>query len=260
MVKITFKILYYMLTPDQSKILELLCSCQPDNIALAEALAKGLNINIVELLEQEGFFELGIKRVADIDGWCALGLIDSRNISSLRAIKYFPNLTFLNCDNNTLNNLHGIEYLAELTTFFCSQNSITDMSGIEKLEKLTKIQCHSNLLTNLRGLENLKWINCSYNPLDSLLGVEHFTKLTHLECSDTNLKNLNPLKYLTKLEYLDCSENPITDLSPLFHLPNLKVLKCNGYGNKKIAASEIDNFQQQQPNCELIRICELTGF
>jgi Leucine-rich repeat (LRR) protein len=243
-----------MLTPDQSKILTLLCTCQTDNIALAEALAKGLNINIVELLEQEDFFELGIKIVADFEPNLLKGNFLTRGITNLSAIKYFPNLTDLDCSFNQLTNLYGIEDLPQLKKLSCYCNELSNIETLEKCAQLEVLDILDNLITSLAVLKKcpkLVILNCSYNRFGDFSDLKFLTQLTHLTCSNARLTNLFGLENLVRLEELDCSDNhEICDLSPLFELPNLRFLNVNN--NYMLFETEIARFRQHQPNCEII--------
>ena len=84
--------------PETAHILRLLCTCQPDSIALADALAKGLGIDILELLEQEGFFELGLRKPNDFTANLLEGDFYYKKAISLKALKYFSHLKFFVVD------------------------------------------------------------------------------------------------------------------------------------------------------------------
>ena len=86
----------------------MLCSCQTDIIVLAELIAESLNINLLTLLKEEGFFELGILTTSDFKPQLLKGDFKCRNITNLRAICYFPNLTTLNCSFNSIVDISSI--------------------------------------------------------------------------------------------------------------------------------------------------------
>ena len=223
-----------MLTSEQSNILALLCSCQPDNIALAEELAKGLNINILEILKQEGFFELGIEKPSSFHPRLLegnfIGILYSPPLKSLKAIQHFPQLTHLDCSYNTTAKLKGIEFLPKLTYFRCAHNNLKHLEALKNCTQLQILDCYYNKLTNLTGLENC-------------------TELLSLTCSRNKLSNLKGLENCTQLQILDCHENKLTDLSALYQLPKLRMLDI--YKNPSLSNSQIARFRQHQPNCEL---------
>lgn len=173
--------------------------------------------------------------------------LDDKGISSLKGIEYFPNLTYLYCNNNNLteldisknpklkilycnrNKLTQLDYSAneELSELYCNNNELQSLSGIHpaltKLQcsgnkistmtlnapKLTSLMCSKNKLTGLGSshLPELKTLDCSSNQLTYLL-IEDCTKLERLYCSSNKLKNLN-VSTFASLVYLDCSNNEL---------------------------------------------------
>jgi Leucine-rich repeat (LRR) protein len=198
-----------MLNPEQSKILTLLCTCQADNIALAETLAKGLNINIIALLEQEGFFELGIMDTSCFSGNLLHGHFDRCVISSLRAITYFPNLRRLNVSGNQLLSLAGLENCIRIKSLSCSNNQLSS-------------------LLELKNLTELEYLYCSDNQLISLSGLENCTQLKSLTCGNNQLTDLSPVYRLPDLTDLYISDNPnltATEIARFCqHQPNCEII------------------------------------
>jgi len=223
-----------MLTSEQSNILTLLCTCQSENIALAEELAKGVNINILKLLKQAGFCELGIEISSHFQPKLLEGNFISRlyfpSLKNLKAIHYFPNLTHLDCSYHKTAKLKGIENLPQLTSFRCVQTNQKSLEALKSCTKLTELDCHYNKLTNLEGLENC-------------------TELLALTCSRNKLTHLKGLENCTQLQILDCHDNPLSDLSALYQLPKLQMLDV--YKNPSLSEAEIARFRQYQPHCEL---------
>ena len=86
-----------MLNEQQKKIISLLVTCEEENLELAKKIAQDAKIDLVKMLELEGFFELGFTSPDDFwnPDYCE-GIFVNHSISNLRAIKYFPNLSELN--------------------------------------------------------------------------------------------------------------------------------------------------------------------
>ena len=140
-----------------ANIITLLCSCQPENIALAEVIAEGVGIDIPKLLEAEGFAELGLKNIYFFTPKLLEGYFNQMDISSLQAIKYFPNLTTLNCQlsyKKKLTSLAGIEYLTNLQNLSCDWNQINNIDALQRLTKLQILDCSYNEINNLNALKN----------------------------------------------------------------------------------------------------------
>jgi Leucine-rich repeat (LRR) protein len=153
---------------ETAHIIRLLCSCQPENIALADALAKGLEINILELLEKEGFFELGIHKPTNFAHYLLEGDFSNMEITNLSAIKYFPHLTELDCRNNRLTSLDGIQHLTNLQELYCYDNQISNLDALQDVYNLQELSCSKNQISSLEPLKNLsklQYVYCYKNPI-----------------------------------------------------------------------------------------------
>jgi uncharacterized repeat protein (TIGR01451 family) len=115
--------------------------------------------------------------------------VNNRNISSLEGLKYFKNITALECSNNKLTSLP--ELPPKLTQLNCSNNQLTYLpelpSSIEFLE------CENNLLTTLPKLPNIiSTLKVNDNPLYCFTNFpENFSLLyiknTFIECWPSNM-------------------------------------------------------------------------
>ena len=129
--------------------------------------------------------------------------VEGKNISSLRGIEAFPNLTELDCGNNSIQKLD------------LRQNSM-----------LITLKCNKNQLTQLDLSKNpdIDYLNCSENQLEQL-DVSHL-KLEYLYCSHNDLEQLD-VKNSKWLRELDCSKNELTVLDvDVIHKPNLVRVEC----------------------------------
>ena len=159
-----------------------------------------------------------------------------QRIQSLQGIKFFTNLTYLDCSHNALKYL-DVSQNTLLTYQDCSFNgytddhirlvSITDLDlsnntalthldcrnlDLEKLDvsrqtQLTYLDCNYNSLTDLDVSQNtqLTYLDCGYNPLTDL-DVSQNTLLTYLNCGGQSLTDLD-LSNNAALTYLDCNHN-----------------------------------------------------
>lgn len=152
--------------------------------------------------------------------------VPSKNISDLTGFSYFPNVAFLNCEDNLItsidlksfSNLRCI-YISDnklsqilfgesinLEEIYCSNNEISYLDT-SLLSHLTKLYCDNNLLTTLdtSTLINLNELNCSKNRLYSI-DLSTCTALEFFECkeniSDANIDSNNNID-LSSFSLLD---------------------------------------------------------
>ena len=129
--------------------------------------------------------------------------VEGKNISSLRGIEEFPNLTELDCGNNSIQKL-----------------------DLRQNPMLITLKCNKNQLTQLDLSKNpdIDYLNCSENQLEQL-DVSHL-KLEYLYCSHNDLEQLD-VKNSKWLRELDCSKNELTVLDvDVIHKPNLVRVEC----------------------------------
>lgn len=129
--------------------------------------------------------------------------VEGKNISSLRGIETFPNLTELDCGNNSIQKL-----------------------DLRQNPMLITLKCNKNQLTQLDLSKNpdIDYLNCSENQLEQL-DVSHL-KLEYLYCSHNDLEQLD-VKNSKWLRELDCSKNELTVLDvDVIHKPNLVRVEC----------------------------------
>lgn len=125
--------------------------------------------------------------------------LSSQGITDLTGIKYFTNLTELNCRSNSIKSL-DVSGLTSLQTLDCSYNSITSLD------------VSSN--TNLTYLDCGRMTNASLTSLT----LGELTGITTLRCMENSLTSLDVSK-LTSLETLRAESNSLTSLD---------VSKCAG--------------------------------
>ena len=174
--------------------------------------------------------------------------VNSKNITSLKGIEFFPNLTKLICYDNELTEL-DVSKNTELVTLDCSGNELTSLDvhentaleylscsknqltelNVRQNAALQSLYCYNNQLTKLDVSQNpaLVKLSCMGNPLTSL-NVSQNPALKELYCYGNQLTKLDASKS-TELVTLDCSSNQLTSLN-VSQNPALKKLSC--YGNQ----------------------------
>jgi Leucine-rich repeat (LRR) protein len=154
------------------------------------------------------------------------------NISSLRGIEFFVNLTSLQCtgSGSSGTNLGKLTFLdvshnTALTEFRCYNNRLTSLD-VSHNTALRVLVCYHNLLNSLDVSHNtaLEYLHCSSNQLTSL-DVSHNTALTSLSCGFNQLTSLD-VSHNTALTSLSCQSNQLTSLD-VSHNTTLTSLNCN---------------------------------
>ena len=130
--------------------------------------------------------------------------INKKDISDLKGIEAFPNLTELDCGNNSIQKL-DLRQNPELEKLICNKNQLTQL--------------------DLSKNPNIYFLNCSWNQLEQL-DVSHLKDLVTLDCSHNDLEQLD-VKNSKSLVALNCSANQLTELDvDVTHKPNLERVEC----------------------------------
>ena len=121
--------------------------------------------------------------------------------------------------------MKGIEAFPNLTELDCGNNSIQKLD-LRQNPMLITLKCNKNQLTQLDLSKNpdIDYLNCSENQLEQL-DVSHL-ELGYLDCSNNNLEQLDVQKSKW-LRELNCSKNRLTELDlDVAHKPNLERVEC----------------------------------
>ena len=172
--------------------------------------------------------------------------VEGKNISSLRGIEAFPNLTELKCGNNSIQKL-DLRQNPKLKTLKCNKNQLTQLD-LSKNPDIDYLNCSENQLEQLdvSHLKDLVMLNCSHNDLEQLdvrnskfletlycswnrlteldADVAHKSRLVSVECQNNQLTSLI-LGQNKLLEKLNCAHNQLTQLN-LNNMISLKDLNC----------------------------------
>ena len=151
--------------------------------------------------------------------------IKKKDISSLKGIEAFPNLTELDCGNNSIQKL-DLRQNPKLKTLKCNKNQLTQLD-LSKNPDIDYLICSDNRLEQLdvSHLKDLVTLDCSHNDL-AQLDVKNSIFLETLNCSANQLTELDAdVKHKTRLVSVECQNNQLTSLI-LGENKGLKKLNC----------------------------------
>ena len=138
--------------------------------------------------------------------------VEGKNISSLRGIEAFPNLTELKCGNNSIQKL-DLRQNPKLKTLKCNKNQLTQLD-LSKNPDIDYLNCSENQLEqlNVSHLKDLVTLDCSHNDLEQL-DVRNSKFLRALYCSWNRLTELDAdVSHKFQLEKVECQNNQLTSL------------------------------------------------
>jgi hypothetical protein len=179
---------------EKQHIVELLCTSEPENIALAQAFCDSQNFPLETILREFGYWDVGIRCGADFSESrlnCAhLGLEKLPDLlpASLVVLYCFDNrlrtlpnlpikLQWLYCGYNQLTALPPLPN--SLTELNCFHNQLSNLPFLPK--NLTSLNCYNNQLSALPELPStLKWLYCYNNPLS--ISIDQIKQLAPESC------------------------------------------------------------------------------
>ena len=163
--------------------------------------------------------------------------VEGKNISSLRGIEAFPNLTELKCGNNSIQKL-DLRQNPKLKTLKCNKNQLTQLD-LSKNPDIDYLNCSENQLEQLdvSHLKDLVMLNCSHNDLEQL-DVRNSKFLETLYCSSNRLTELDAdVAHKSRLVSVECQNNQLTALD-VSSSPNLTTLVLK---NNHLTSLNLDN-------------------
>lgn len=163
--------------------------------------------------------------------------INKKGVSDLKGIEAFPNLTELDCGNNSIQKL-DLRQNPKLKTLKCNKNQLTQLD-LSKNPDIDYLICSDNRLEQLdvSHLKELVLLNCSHNDL-AQLDVKNSIFLETLNCSANQLTELDAdVKHKTRLVSVECQNNQLTTLI-LGENKGLKKLNC---ANNQLTQLNLNN-------------------
>ena len=163
--------------------------------------------------------------------------VEGRNISNLKGIEAFPNLTELKCGNNSIQKL-DLRQNPKLKTLKCNKNQLTQLD-LSKNPDIDYLNCSENQLEQLdvSHLKDLVNLDCSHNDLEQL-DVRNCRFLETLYCSWNRLTELDAdVTHKSRLERVECQNNQLTSLI----LGQNKLLKKLNCANNQLTQLNLNN-------------------
>lgn len=172
--------------------------------------------------------------------------INKKGVSNLKGIEAFPNLTELDCGNNSIQNL-DLRQNPKLRKLICNKNQLTQLD-LSKNPKIYHLICSWNQLEQLdvSNLKDLVTLDCSHNDLEQL-DVRNSRSLVALNCSWNRLTELDAnVTHKPSLERVECQNNQLTSLI-LGENKGLKKLNC---AHNQLTQLNLDNMSAlEELNC-----------
>jgi len=177
-----------MQTATEQELINLLATCEPASVALAQQIAQAQQIDLDALIVAT-YPRLGLRTATDFlnlqtanFSWAAL--------INLQIIRNFVPIQTLNLNDNILQSLEGIENLTNLVEIQLSDNRLQHLWGIENLKKLEHLYLNNNNINDLSPLQNLqmlKSLSCLHNPIQSLAPLYGLSQLQVLFVSSPQI-------------------------------------------------------------------------
>ena len=172
--------------------------------------------------------------------------INKKGVSNLKGIEAFPNLTELDCGNNSIQKL-DLRQNPKLRKLICNKNQLTQLD-LSKNPDIYYLKCSENQLEQLdvSHLINLVTLDCSDNNL-AQLDVKNSIFLVTLNCSANQLTELDAdVKHKTRLVSVECQNNQLTTLI----LGQNKLLKKLNCAHNQLTQLNLDNMSAlEELNC-----------
>lgn len=163
--------------------------------------------------------------------------INKKDISDLKGIEAFPNLTELDCGNNSIQKL-DLRQNPMLITLKCNKNQLTQLD-LSKNPDIDYLNCSENQLEQLdvSHLKDLVMLDCSHNDLEQL-DVRNSKFLETLYCSSNRLTELDAdVTHKSSLVSVECQNNQLTSLI----LGENKMLRKLNCANNQLTQLNLNN-------------------
>lgn len=172
--------------------------------------------------------------------------INNKGVSNLKGIEAFPNLTELDCGNNSIQKL-DLRQNPMLRKLICNTNQLTQLD-LSKNPQIYHLICSGNQLKQLdvSHLKDLVTLDCSHNDLERL-DVKNSKSLVALNCSWNRLTELDAdVTHKPSLERVECQNNQLTTLI----LGQNKLLKKLNCAHNQLTQLNLDNMSAlEELNC-----------
>ena len=170
--------------------------------------------------------------------------VNNLTSTSLESLKYVLNLKILGIVNNNIDDLSNLKFTPNLRELYCSNNKITALPDISTImPKLKILSCLGNRLIfiDVSNCILLRYLYCSFNNIRDII-LQNTPRLLEIICNNNRLITLdiNKCKMLTDLH---CENNELIELN-LQNLRRLQNVYCsfnklNTLNIKECAALEL---------------------
>lgn len=185
------------------------------------------------------------------DGWKKVFLDELRSDTTRESLHRLVEQEEISFKDARVRDLSAFSEFIRLKELRFSGTGITDIPELENLRSLRVLHATNSPLQQIGaigGLGQLEDLDISNTPIDDLRGLEQLQNLRFLNCAGTQIKKLDALRGLVDLQSLDCSNTRVGKLDPVIYL-SLKTLKAY---NTKITSREVDQFRENNPECNVV--------
>lgn len=163
------------------------------------------------------------------------------------------NINFFSCKLKTkrIYSLIPLSNINSLIGLNCSESDVDDLEPISHIKSIKFLDIHYTSIDDIKpimGLVNLEMLNYQHKFKEDKDDLTNFTKLKSLNIRYGKLTDISFLANLKELEYLNIGFTNVSSIRPLFDLQNLKEIYMP---KTKVKESEINEFKELNPNCNL---------
>ncbi|PHS12285.1 MAG: hypothetical protein COA78_08510 [Blastopirellula sp.] len=212
-----------------------------------------LELSPLQELKSLKTLELEFKNFSGLGSLSQLQELSLNNCNSdnYSAIKQLKNLRELRIRGRILGDISFTANLENLKSINLYLLEITNIGPLSDLKQLEKVQIYGRKITELPSLKNWQKIyhfDIEHTGVSDITPLADLTNVRDLELNGTKISDLSPLAELHELRRLDVGGTKVTDLTPLYGLKKLEHLSVR---NTQVTEFEIQQLQQQLPNCKI---------
>lgn len=221
--------------PGKSITLEYDCDYPPEVIEFADPVIE-LMCRAQLGLEEGEITDVDCEEITDMDTYCLYELgygydeIENMKIHTLKDLKHFPYLTYLNLNDQT--EVEDWDVLSQTAIYDLSLSrcGITDIGFIKNMKSLYWLDIPRNEIEDIsaiQGMEDLEYVSISGNPIKDISPVFTLKNLYSLSVSGDQIDSLDSIIQMPGLERLDVYNGKNLDYNSLTQLNNLTSLSLD---------------------------------
>ena len=202
--------------------------------------------------------------------------IVSQGISSIEAIRSFPQLTYVDLSNNDIADIGPLSSLIHLQNLNIAVNAVTDLRPLASLQEIEEITASKNVIKDisplssldtivellmtfndiedvspLKTLDSLKYLNLGHNHIKDASAVTNLPEITRLYLDDNDIESIDVTKVSKSIFRLNLGGNPLP--------PDLVSILQNNLGEKFVYDKERNAYSEKtfsmtrQPSVEVVK-------